>query len=266
MSKEQVTKQREEWRAVVGYEGKYEVSNFGRVRSIGRTVVVVHRTGQFIRPLEGKLITTCKSRVALDRGTLSLRRVVFEAFIGLIPEGHHVIPKDGDVDNCRPENLQAITPNANRLGRSKYPPKLQGDPIGCKEVFRKETWRPVVGGEGDYEVSSSGNVRRARKMHYWEAGGLLTAKITNGYRRVGLALNGSKKRVSCKVACLVASAFIGDRPKGWHINHIDANKQNDNVSNLEYVTPSYNTQHAFRLGLMTGSFKNGHAYLPRRAS
>jgi len=46
---------------------------------------------------------------------------------------------------------------------------------------------------------------------------------------------------------MVAEAFISDRPNGLVINHIDGNKLNNNVSNLEYVSKQRNTQHYYQL-------------------
>jgi hypothetical protein len=59
-------------------------------------------------------------------------------------------------------------------------------------------------------------------------------------------MDGRCKRV--KVHALVARAFIGPRPDGHQINHIDANPVNNRVENLEYVTPRGNMQHCVKLG------------------
>ena len=52
-----------------------------------------------------------------------------------------------------------------------------------------------------------------------------------------------------KVHTLVVSVFIGNIPKGKCVNHIDGNKRNNNVSNLEIVTYSENSKHAHATGL-----------------
>jgi hypothetical protein len=51
-----------------------------------------------------------------------------------------------------------------------------------------------------------------------------------------------------KIHSLVAKYFLGDRPKGLCINHIDSNKLNNAVSNLEYVTIRENILHAIKSG------------------
>lgn len=69
----------------------------------------------------------------------------------------------------------------------------------------------------------------------------------NGYPSVDLCANGSKKTHSVHV--LVAEAFIGSRPQGYTVNHKDADRTNNLVSNLEWVTQSRNVKHAYELGL-----------------
>jgi hypothetical protein len=111
------------------------------------------------------------------------------------------------------------------------------------------TWRPVVGYEDHYEVSDDGYVRRIKAAPGATVGRILFfAKDRKGYRRVTLSVGGKGKRPA--VHRLVAHAFIGPPPPGAECNHIDGNKKNNVVANLEWVTPLENHRHARRLGLI----------------
>lgn len=111
----------------------------------------------------------------------------------------------------------------------------------------EEQWRKVVGFE-DYEVSTLGNVR---SLNYARNKGLVRNRITHvggaGYMYVTLSKKGKTKR--CAVHCLVAYAFLGERPQGYEINHKDGIKKNCSLDNLEYCTKSDNAKHAWRIGL-----------------
>jgi hypothetical protein len=106
-----------------------------------------------------------------------------------------------------------------------------------------EIWRTCP--ENDhYEVSNLGRVRRflrsrpERPYKY-----LKLAPDKYGYMTVGLSRNDVSKHH--KVHQLVMSAFVGPRPEGYQVNHKDHVKNNNVLSNLEYVTPSENTIHAY---------------------
>lgn len=104
-----------------------------------------------------------------------------------------------------------------------------------QEVWKKVYHNPI------YEVSNLGNIRS-----YYGKNGVIkaTPKLLNpgfdrdGYRKI--ILYGDGKRTHCKVAKLVAEAFLGKRPEGLVICHIDGNESNDCVSNLEYKTQKEN--------------------------
>ena len=88
-----------------------------------------------------------------------------------------------------------------------------------------------------YEVSSHGRVRH-KQGH--------PRKLTlmrNGYLSVGFRLSADKTR-PFYVHDLVASAFIGPKPKGVTVNHKDVVKTNNRSTNLEYATYLENTRHA----------------------
>jgi hypothetical protein len=106
-------------------------------------------------------------------------------------------------------------------------------------VLSLTIWKDVIGYEGHYQVSDSGNVISVKKTTY-KFMRLFNNK--QGYPRVTLSKNGKMKQVF--VHRLVAKAFIGDIPEGYTVNHIDGNKTNNNLSNLEIVTYSENNLHA----------------------
>lgn len=107
----------------------------------------------------------------------------------------------------------------------------------------EETWKPIKGYEGLYEVSNKGNVKTLRKNKIMSQ----AVGVNNGYCYVGLYKNGKGKNVL--VHRIVAIAFI-DNPMGKKtVNHIDGNKRNNTVENLEWATHSENHKHAFMTGL-----------------
>lgn len=127
-----------------------------------------------------------------------------------------------------------------------------------------ETWKAVVGYEGLYSVSDLGRVRRdAAGIRNAKAGRILTqSNRGHGYLRVDLYRSGTSKTYS--VHSLVAAAFLGVRPVGHEIDHVDGNKANCASRNLEYVTRLENNQRAARLGLKPSGDRNGARTQPHR--
>lgn len=105
------------------------------------------------------------------------------------------------------------------------------------DVHIEEEWRPVVGWETYYEVSSNGRVRSKKEHGTGQALRPSTAS-TGGYEQVTLSVNGQRK--STKVHILVAAAFIGPRPAGLLIRHLDGNNRNNSARNLAYGTKTEN--------------------------
>lgn len=108
-----------------------------------------------------------------------------------------------------------------------------------------EEWRKVPGYE-NYEVSNTGKVvnnnfnrKGVRKE--------MTYKNNRGYLAVSLFRNGNGKDIT--VHRLVAQEFIPNPNNLREVNHIDGNKENNNVDNLEWCTREENLEHAKNSGL-----------------
>ena len=122
-------------------------------------------------------------------------------------------------------------------------------------MIQDEVWKDIEGYEGLYQVSTCGNIKSLAKPRkngngrcYIQKEKLLKQSFTStGYKKVELYKDG--KRKSFKVHRLVAIAFIPNPDNKPEVNHIDGNKINNNIDNLEWVTSSENTIHAYETGL-----------------
>lgn len=122
------------WKPVIGYEGWYEVSNTGRVRSVDR---VVKLSGGRERRLVGKLVGIHKDRdgriyVALYKNGLSstfrVHTLVLSTFISIKPEGMECCHNDGNPLNNDISNLRWDTRSNNQLDRRLHGtvPEMKG--------------------------------------------------------------------------------------------------------------------------------------------
>jgi len=111
---------------------------------------------------------------------------------------------------------------------------------------KPEEWRGVVGYEDLYQVSNRGQVRRVKPAKNTYVGRIKKKSISaRGYEFVGICFGRTGLVDNQYVHALVAEAFIGPRPKGAVINHINGVKTDNWVWNLEYVTIWENLNHAY---------------------
>lgn len=108
-----------------------------------------------------------------------------------------------------------------------------------------EIWKPIAGYEGLYEVSNLGRVKSLPRKT--STGGIMKPSTTVwGYLMCALWKDGKGKSFS--VHRLVAEAFIPNPGNKPTVNHIDCNKKNNHVDNLEWCTQTENVRHSVRLG------------------
>lgn len=122
-----------------------------------------------------------------------------------------------------------------------------------KIVMREDGWAEL---NGAYRVSREGTITSLPRVVPGRWG---TMKITgktlaqfndkNGYKLATMASLGWTKNGQVRVHRLVALCFIGPCPAGREVNHIDGDKTNNHIDNLEYVTSSENKRHAVDIGL-----------------
>ena len=119
-----------------------------------------------------------------------------------------------------------------------------------------EEWRPVIGYEDLYEVSSLGRIKSADRYVKCIINGIVTKSISKGRilrqrkNRCGYSMvylcNGKGGEKNCTVHRLVAEAFLPN-PEGLpQVNHKDENKTNNAVWNLEWCDVRYNMNYGTR--------------------
>lgn len=112
-----------------------------------------------------------------------------------------------------------------------------------RRIMEKEIWADIKGYEGLYQVSTYG---RVRSLNYKRTGKIKIMKccFCNGYFNIGLTKN--KKTKTFLIHRLVAEAFISNQDNLPEINHIDENRSNNHVENLEYCDHNYNINYGTR--------------------
>lgn len=134
--------------------------------------------------------------------------------------------------------------------------------------MQEEIWKDIPGYEGYYQASNLGNIRSVDRVvingsgknsHTSHIKGKMLKQYIsrkNGYAYVALSVNGVSK--TKRVHVLIAKTWIDNPCNKPQVNHIDGNKANNNINNLEWVTQSENMLHAYNTGLEK---KNGKAVI-----
>ena len=115
-----------------------------------------------------------------------------------------------------------------------------------------EIWKDIPGYDGWYQVSNHGRVRSWRKYgncnKKTKHPKIMNGSVNNkGYVMIHLRIGDNSEYISTHR--LVGKLFIPNQENKPQINHIDGDKLNNNINNLEWVTAKENTAHAFEAKL-----------------
>ena len=119
----------------------------------------------------------------------------------------------------------------------------------------EEIWKDIEQYQGLYQVSNLGRVRsvdrwltyKGDSKKFWKGCIIKTNPNNCGYLRVGLVKD--RKQIKYFVHRLVAESFLDNTCNFSQVNHIDGNKENNRVENLEWCDKYYNIKHSIDTGL-----------------
>lgn len=238
----------EEWKLIPESEGRYSISNLGRVRREAYSFYANKRLISYEEKIVDCQLHNGYRKLAftlrMKQYRLAVHRLVANAFVENINNKPFVNHKDLDKLNNRADNLEWVTPSEN----SKHWMAIKGK---CIKVFNKpceltpypdEEFRKVDG--FDLFVSNLGRTYGRYKSY---STFLTQVLALSGYYYIRSLGKGNKYQFF--VHKIVATLFV-DNPCGYDmVNHIDGNPLNNNSNNLEWCSASMNSKHAFETGL-----------------
>lgn len=125
-----------------------------------------------------------------------------------------------------------------------------------------EEWRPVIGYESEYAVSNLGRIKRLKEStarRRYPVGMILKPTLQkNGYTIIRL-VDENGKRQALYMHRVVAIAFLGAIPTKHEVNHINRDRTDNRLENLEYLTRGKNNTHSYKedgQGWVTSHVKN----------
>ena len=239
----------EQWKTVTGFEGLYQISNTGKVKS---TKYKNHK-------LIGSKSMKLRNTVCLYKNPISFRNYTRHIFFidelvavefldySIEDENLYLIHLDGDYQNDNLSNLKVLNQSLIQLSKIKTKSEI----VIIKET--EEIWKDIIGYEDLYQISNLGQVKSFRKKEPYN---LSLSSINNsGYISINLSVNGKMKRFY--VHRLVAQHFV-DNPNNYtEVDHFSNCKTQNEASNLRWVSRNHNLERGsanpiVSLNLITG--------------
>lgn len=217
------------WKDIPGYEGLYQVSSLGRVKSLDRVNSRGHKqSGKILKVYKSNKPMTVALRIKLySQGkvyTVAIKNLVAAAFIKEYHFGETgVWCVDGDEENCALSNL-TIDPMSVPL------PSSIALALG-------EQMKDVDGYDDKYTVTNKGKVLDKPRVDKCgvATGWKLRKPHHNGYGYASVQFRNGSEKKHWLVHRLVATAFIPNPYNKPYVDHIDTNPTNNSVENLRWV-------------------------------
>lgn len=135
----------EVWKDVPGYQGKYQVSNQGRIKSLNYNQTGIHKIMNQCKVLshhKNRVYTAMRIGFRKNRKEIKylVSRLVWEAFNGPIPAGYQIDHKDNNPENNSLDNLQLLTPSENQKKKYIDNPNLASSYKHCGGLKRKKVY------------------------------------------------------------------------------------------------------------------------------
>lgn len=223
----------DEWKEVVGYEGLYKVSDKGEVYTVKNNIMMKQR--------KKGIYYTVNLRKNDKSKNYFVHRLVAIAFIPN-PDNKLVvnhIDRNGLNNNIK--NLEWVTYSENSIHANKTEKHPKN------KIKQLENYNTEYNGEELHnikdcdtrKVTKTGKIYNIGKKSYTKPyvsnGGYLTTVINNK---------------TLQIHRIIAQTFIPNPENKPLVNHKDGNKHNNDVNNLEWVTDSENTKHAYKMELI----------------
>lgn len=214
----------ERWVPAAGYYGLYEVSSLGRVKSLPKNGA----SGSILCLDATNTVYLYKNNTS--RG-VNLPKLIIQSFFDIADDVDlNITHLDGNSHN-------------NELSNLSYSISLL--------QLSGEEWRSIEG-FSRYQISTLGRIRNVN-FHIMK-----DSVRGDGYNWI-LLVGDDGKQKNFSTHRLVATAFIPNPENKPQVNHIDGNKQNNRVDNLEWVTGSENVRHAYANNLIKDKSAEGTA-------
>lgn len=229
----------EVWKDIENLKDKYQISNFGRIKRLKHCVSNPgNPTGKII--LCESVVTPKKPKIKIGNEYYYISHLVAEAFIRSMSEHDIIKHLDGNSLNNRLDNLEIYNTDDFGIDFTDIP------------NFPR------------YQVSRNGVIRRLQSTLPHAVNGTQTVgemiikPVEDKYGYLYVSITNFNTGKCCRVAVhrIVAQTFIPNPEDKPTVNHINGNKKDNSVGNLEWATVLEQNHHAIRTGLRDGNMNS----------